>query len=69
MSDQCYFCNAVMPDKFGPHDAYAGWDWFAGYGEKPLHFCPSCRKNRAIETIRAKLNIRPANYPREYAEP
>lgn len=61
----CHFgCGSVLRSKteFPAKD----WDWFTGYGERPVHFCPSCRRTRQaeIDRIREHLNIRPSDYPR-----
>ena len=42
------------------------WEWFTGYGERPIHFCPTCRRSRQfeIDRIREKLNVKPKDYPK-----
>jgi len=62
---RCYFeCGNALSTKFN-REAPQGWEWFTGYGERPLHFCPWCRVKRQaeIDAIRAKLNVRPEGYP------
>ena len=60
-----------MPSKSGPSEAYVGWDWFTGYGEATVHFCPQCRQSRGaeVEAIFANRGVRPAGYPKEFAKP
>lgn len=65
----CAFgCGRELEGKF-THDAEA-WEWFTGYGDGPVHFCPTCRRNRSreIDYIRERANVRPANYPDERIE-
>lgn len=67
----CYFgCGRELRTKFD-RQAIEGWDWFTGYGENPVHFCPKCRRSREfeIDRIREKLNIRPKDYPKVRAQP
>lgn len=61
----CHFgCGKNLETKYD-REHTAGWEWFTGYGEHPLHFCPACRRVRQfyIDRIRAKLNIKPIGYP------
>ncbi len=67
----CHFgCGNWLRTKFS-REAIEGWDWFTGYGSATVHFCPRCRQLsiHEIERIKANLNKRPENYPRERAEP
>ncbi|MBK3786989.1 hypothetical protein G3A43_43240 [Paraburkholderia aspalathi] len=41
----CCMCGALCPDKF-TGDA-RGWDWFTGYLDETVHFCPHCRSIHA----------------------
>ncbi|MGF6603685.1 hypothetical protein P3T23_008439 [Paraburkholderia sp. GAS448] len=41
----CCMCGAPCPDKFA--GAARGWDWFTGYFDETVHFCPSCRGRHA----------------------
>lgn len=61
----CYFmCGNQLRTKFDRHEI-KDWEWFTGYGESPVHFCPRCRKvkKEAIDRIREKLNVKPEGYP------
>lgn len=61
----CYFnCGNVLRTKFDSQ-AIAGWIWLTGYGDKTVHFCPSCRRtHRAeIEELQVKSNTKPEGYP------
>lgn len=69
MSFPCYFgCGNVLTTKFDMK-AIEMWDWFCGYAEHPIHFCPDCRKNRQpeIDRLRVVLNTKPEGYPGKYA--
>lgn len=36
---KCYVCGKVGPDKFSK--AAQSWDWFHGYLDETVHFCPA----------------------------
>lgn len=66
----CFFgCGMNLETKFD-RTAIEGWEWFTGYGDHPIHFCPKCRSSRQseINRIREKLNVRPENYPLKKAK-
>lgn len=66
----CHFnCGRELATKFD-RKATEGWEWFCGYGDGPIHFCPQCRRTSQfeIDRIREKLNIKPHNYPQEFAK-
>lgn len=61
----CYFnCGNMLQTKFITH-IFAGWEWLTGYGDKTVHFCPSCRRihKAEIEALRIKSNTKPEGYP------
>lgn len=63
----CHFnCGRSLADK-SSRVAAEGWEWFTGYGDGPIHFCPQCRRTRQfeIDRIRERANVKPANYPEE----
>jgi hypothetical protein len=58
----CYFgCGQLLFDKHS-HVAIVGWDWFTGYGEKTIYFCPDCRRiaKSEIDKLREQLYCEPA---------
>ena len=59
----CHFCGRTLESKY-TQEALR-WEWFTGYGESPLHFCPPCRRARQfdIDRLREKLNVKPVGYP------
>ncbi len=62
----CHFgCGRELLDKYSR--LADGWQWFTGYGDGPIHFCPACRHARQheIDSIRLRANVRPPNYPDE----
>ncbi len=66
----CHFeCGRRLLTKFAPAE-FNGWEWFTGYGDGPIHFCPQCRRTRQfdIDLIRKAANIRPHNYPEQRHE-
>lgn len=61
----CYFnCGRELVSK-SDRSAIEGWEWFTGYGDGPIHFCPQCRRTRQfeIDRIREKANVKPPGYP------
>lgn len=61
----CYLaCGRSLRTKLDRR-AIEGWNWFTGYGENPVHFCPQCYVTRRVEIdrIREKLDTRPEGYP------
>ena len=65
----CFFgCGAHLANKFNNTIAQ-GWEWFTGYGEHTIHFCPACRNTRQSEVdwIRKSLNVKPDNYPATFS--
>lgn len=67
----CYFgCGRTLETKFD-RAVIDGWEWFCGYGARPVHFCPQCRRARQydIDRIRERLNVKPPGYPATLATP
>lgn len=60
----CEFrCGAVLQSKTVRAE-FEGWEWFCGYGDHPVHFCPKCfaAHRHDVETIRRRLDERPDGY-------
>jgi hypothetical protein len=60
----CAFsCGSSLMNKYS--DEADAWDWFTGYGDKTIHFCPACRGRRKsdIERIRVMLDSEPDGWP------
>ncbi len=61
----CAFgCGRSLESKYS-WEAANDWDWFTGYGDGPIHFCPTCRRTRQyeIDRIRQQANLKPRDYP------
>lgn len=66
---ECYFkCGAILRSKFTKTDT-AGWTWFTGYGKDTINVCQTCQTahRSAIDNMVKQLNVRPPNYPKEFA--
>jgi hypothetical protein len=44
MNDKCEMCDAILKSKFVPESK--AWDWFTGYLDQTLHFCPVHRRSK-----------------------
>ncbi|CAE6845466.1 hypothetical protein R75461_07230 [Paraburkholderia nemoris] len=63
----CCVCGTPCPDKFT--GAARGWDWFTGYFDETVHFCPACRARRSsvhahLLRISATTPLPPAHWHR-----